>query len=110
MIINTLNSFVFINIRFIEMLGVMMRISSFFLVSWMGSESPLLLVWAFNTADAVLLSWCSILKKDSAYILLNVFWIVVGIVGMFRASHFSFTDFKSAGLHLLMQTLALFSS
>lgn len=109
MIINTLNSFVFKYIRFIEMLGVLMRIFSFSLVSWMGAESPFMFVWAFNTTDAVILSWCSILKKDNAYTLLNVFWIMVGIVGMFRASHVSFLDFKSAWLHLLTQAIALFS-
>jgi len=109
MIIDTLNSFVFKYIRFIEMLGVLMRIFSFSLVSWLGSESPFLFVWAFNTADAVILSWCSILKKDNAYTLLNVFWVMVGIVGMFRASHFAVTDFKSACLYLLTQATALFS-
>ena len=107
--INKLNSFVFKYIRFIEMLGVLMRIFSFSLVSWLGPESPFMFVWAFNTTDAVILSWCSILKKDNAYTLLNVFWIMVGIVGMFRASHFSFMDFKSAWLHLFSQILALFS-
>jgi len=107
--INTLNSFVFTYIRFIEMLGVLMRIFSFSLVSWMGAESPFMFVWAFNTTDAVILSWCSILKKDSAYTMLNVFWIMVGIVGMFRASHFSFMAFKSAGLNLLTQAIALVS-
>jgi hypothetical protein len=91
------------------MLGVLMRIFSFSLVSWMGAESPFMFVWAFNTTDAVILSWCSILKKDSAYTMLNVFWIMVGIVGMFRASHFSLMDVKSAWLHLLTQALALFS-
>jgi hypothetical protein len=109
MLINTLNLFVFKYIRFIEMLGVLMRIFSFSLVSWMGPESPFMFVWAFNTTDAVILSWCSILKKDSAYTLLNVFWIMVGIVGMFRASHFSIPDFKSAGEHFLSQIVALFS-
>lgn len=109
MIINTLNSFVFKYIRFIEMLGVLMRIFSFSLVSWLGPESPFMFVWAFNTTDAVILSWCSILKKDSAYTLLNVFWIMVGIVGMVRASQISFTDFKSAWLHLLTQATVLFS-
>jgi len=53
MIINTLNSFIFKYIRFIEMLGVLMRIFSFSLVSWMGAESPFMFVWAFNTTDAV---------------------------------------------------------
>jgi len=58
------------------MVGVLMRIFSFSLVSWLGPESPFMFVWAFNTTDAVILSWCSILKKDNAYTLLNVFWIM----------------------------------
>ncbi len=109
MTVGMLNSFVLKYIRFIEMLGVLMRIFSFSLVSWLGAESPFLFVWAFNTVDAVILSWCSILKKDSAYILLNVFWIMVGMVGMFRASHFSLMDFTSVCSHLFAQIMALFS-
>ena len=100
---NKLNSFIYTYIRIIEMVGVLMRIFSFSLVSWMGAESPFFFVWAFNTTDAVILSWCSILKKDNAYTLLNVFWIMVGIVGMLRASLFSFIDFKTAGLRFLTQ-------
>ncbi len=67
------------------MIGVLMRIFSFSLVSWLERDSPFLFVWAFNTVDAILLSWCSIIKKDRAYTLLNVFWIGVGVVGMIRA-------------------------
>ncbi len=107
--LNILNSFVFKYIRFVEMVGVLMRIFSFSLVSWMGSESPFLFVWAFNTADAVILSWCSILKKDSAYTLLNVFWIMVGVVGMIRASQISASDVKSVVEQFLAQITALFT-
>lgn len=107
--ISTLNSFVFKYIRFIEMVGVLMRIFSFSLVSWLGPESPFMFVWAFNTTDAVILSWCSILKKDSAYTLLNVFWIMVGIVGMVRASQIAVIDFKSAVEQFLTQIVALFT-
>jgi len=108
MFLNKLNTFIFQYIRFIEMVGVLMRIFSFSLVSWMGPESPFMFVWAFNTADAVILSWCAILKKDNAYTLLNVFWVMVGIVGMFRASTLSFLDVKSAWLHFFAQVMALF--
>lgn len=66
------------------MIGVIMRIISFTLVSWFGPESPFLFVWIFNTTDALLLSWCAILKKDRAYTVLNVFWILVGLVGILR--------------------------
>ncbi|MBP6826513.1 MAG: hypothetical protein KA165_08140 [Saprospiraceae bacterium] len=80
-----INLFVLRNIKSVEMVGVLMRIFSFTLVSWMGPQSPFLFVWTFNTIDAVMLSWCSILKKDYAYTLLNVFWIMVGLVGIFRS-------------------------
>ena len=71
-----------------EMIGVLMRISSFSLVSWFGSQSPFLFVWIFNTIDAVLLSYCAVLKKDKAYSLLNIFWIIIGVVGILRAAGF----------------------
>ena len=68
------------------MAGVLMRIFSFSLVSWLGPQSPFMFVWIFNTTDAIILSWCSVLKKDRAYSLLNIFWIAVGLVGIFRAA------------------------
>lgn len=83
----SLNRLILQHIKAIEMVGVLMRICSFSLVSWMGAASPFLFVWAFNTVDAILLSWCAILKRDAAYSLLNIFWILVGIVGMLRAAN-----------------------
>jgi len=80
----TLNAFILRYVRAFEMIGVIMRIISFSLVSWLGEASPFLFVWCFNTIDAILLSWCAILKKDKAYTLLNVFWIFVGLVGILR--------------------------
>ena len=67
------------------MTGVLMRIFSFTLVSWLGPKSPFLFVWIFNTSDAIMLSWCSALKKDRAYSLLNFFWIIIGVIGIVRA-------------------------
>jgi len=84
--IQKLNTLITKNIKSIEMLGVIMRITSFSIVSWFGPKSPFMFVWIFNTIDALLLSWCSVLKKDIAYSLLNIFWILVGLVGIFRAS------------------------
>ena len=83
-----LNAVVSRNLRTIEMVGVLMRIFSFSLVSWLGPASPFLFVWIFNTIDAIMLSWCSALKKDAAYTVLNVFWIFVGLVGIVRAGHY----------------------
>jgi hypothetical protein len=79
------NAFILKHIRVLELIGVLMRIGSFSLVSWLGPSSPFLFVWIFNTADAVLLSWCAVLKKDLAYTVLNVFWVVIGVVGIIRA-------------------------
>ena len=84
-----LNAAVTRNLRTIEMVGVLMRIFSFSLVSWLGPSSPFFFVWAFNTVDAVMLAWCAIIKKDRAYTVLNVFWVGVGIVGMLRAAGYA---------------------
>jgi hypothetical protein len=66
--------------------GVIMRITSFSLVSWLGPHSPFMFVWIFNTTDAVALSWCATLKRDAAYTVLNVFWVIIGIVGIMWAA------------------------
>ena len=80
------NLFILKNIKTLEMTGVLIRIFSFTLVSWLGPKSPFLFVWIFHTIDAVVLSWCSILRKDNAYSLLNIFWIMVGLVGIARST------------------------
>jgi hypothetical protein len=87
-IVRVANAFILSHIKVLEMVGVTMRIFSFSLVSWLGPQSPFMFVWIFNTTDAVLLSWCSILKQDKAYSLLNTFWILVGLVGIARAGGF----------------------
>ena len=73
------------NIPQMEMAGVVMRIFCFSLVSWLGPASPFMLVWIVNTLDAILLTYCAMLKKDKAYTLLNGFWIFVGVIGIARA-------------------------
>ncbi len=85
--IDKLNALILANVEALEMIGVLMRIFSFSLVSWLGPESPFMFVWVFNTIDAVIPSWCAVLKKDKAYTLLNCFWILVGIVGILRAGN-----------------------
>ncbi len=84
---SVINAFILKYIRILEMIGVLMRVFSFSLVSWLGPASPFMFVWIFNTTDAIILSWCSILKKDKAYTVLNVFWIMVGIVGILRTAN-----------------------
>jgi hypothetical protein len=80
-----MNTFIRRNIGAIELVGVLMRVSSFSLVSWLGPASPFMFVWIFNTIDAVMLAWCSVIKKDLAYSILNVFWVIIGIIGILRA-------------------------
>jgi hypothetical protein len=80
-----ITNFIKAHIPQMEMTGVVMRIFCFTLVSWLGPASPFMLVWVVNTVDAVLLTYCAMLKKDRAYTLLNGFWILVGIVGIARA-------------------------
>ena len=87
MILDTCNAYIRRHMRALEMIGVLMRIFSFSLVSWLGPESPFMFVWVFNTLDAMLLSWCAVLRKERAYIVLNSFWILVGLVGIARAGH-----------------------
>jgi hypothetical protein len=84
-VLSRFNVFVEANIRALEMVGVLMRIFSFSVVSWMGPGSPFVFVWIFNSVDAVLLTWCAVVRKDPAYMLLNGFWILVGVVGVARA-------------------------
>jgi hypothetical protein len=85
MLVMNLHEWVKAHIPQLEMVGVIMRIISFSLVSWLGPASPFMFVWIFNTADAILLTYCATLKKDAAYTLLNAFWILVGAIGITRA-------------------------
>ena len=80
------NAFIFSNMKALEFIGVVMRIFSFALVSWLGPQSPFMFVWIFNTTDAVLLTWCASLRRDAAYTLLNAFWILIGVVGIARTA------------------------
>lgn len=81
-----INSFIRKNMKTIETIAVLMRIGSFSIVSWLGPHSPFLFVWIINTIDAISLSWCAILKRDTPYTLLNVFWVIIGAIGIARAS------------------------
>jgi hypothetical protein len=83
--LQTANAFILENVKTMEMLGVLMRIFSFSLVSWLGPQSPFMFVWIFNTIDAVLLTWCAMLRKDAAYTVLNAFWVMIGGIGIARA-------------------------
>ena len=69
----------------LEGIGVVMRIMAFGLLSVMGPKTPFLLMWVWNSLDAVILTYCAWERDNRAYILLNFFWLVVGIVGIYNS-------------------------
>ena len=72
-------------IDILEGVGVAMRILSFTALSIMGKSTPFLALWIVNTADAVLLTYCAVYKKSKSYIVLNMFWIKVGLIGIYNS-------------------------
>lgn len=72
-------------LEFLEGIGVGMRIFSFGMLSLLGPQTPFLLMWIVNTLDAVLLTWCAYKRGNRPYILLNTFWFVVGVVGIWTS-------------------------
>lgn len=71
-------------IGFLEGFGVGMRIFSFGMLSILNEGTPFLLMWIINTIDAGLLTWCAWRRGNRAYITLNIFWLIVGAVGIFN--------------------------
>jgi hypothetical protein len=72
-------------VDWLEGFGVGMRIFSFSMLSIMGADTPFLLMWIINTIDAVLLVWCANQRGNRPYILLNAFWLVVGLIGIWTS-------------------------
>ena len=79
-----MNRWILRQMKVCEMTGVVMRIGSFSLVGLLGPASPFFWIWLVNTLDAILLTWCALLRRDTAYTVLNGFWILVGLVGISR--------------------------
>lgn len=69
-------------IELLEGFGVAMRIFSFGMLSIMGKDTPFLTMWIINTIDAVLLTYCAWERGNRPYILLNTFWLIVGVIGI----------------------------
>jgi hypothetical protein len=72
-------------IQLLEDVGVVMRIAAFFMLSVMGANTPFLTMWIINTIDAVILTWCAWERSNRSYILLNTFWLIVGIIGIYNS-------------------------
>jgi len=72
-------------IEFLELIGVVMRIMAFGTLSVMNKDTPFLLMWIWNTIDAIILTYCAWERDDKPYILLNIFWLIVGVIGIYNS-------------------------
>jgi len=72
-------------IELMEGFGVAMRIFSFGMLAILGKDTPLLTMWIINTLDALILTYCAWERNNRPYILLNVFWLIVGVVGIYNS-------------------------
>jgi hypothetical protein len=72
-------------IEFLELIGVVMRIIAFGTLSVMNKDTPFLLMWIWNTVDAIILTYCAWERDNKPYILLNIFWLIVGVVGIYNS-------------------------
>ena len=72
-------------LELMEGVGVVMRIAAFFMLSVMGKDTPFLLMWIWNTVDAVILTYCAWERDNKPYILMNTFWLIVGAVGIYNS-------------------------
>ena len=69
----------------LEGIGVVMRIMAFATLSILNKDTPFLIMWIWNTIDAIILTYCAWEKDSKPYILLNTFWLIVGIVGIYNS-------------------------
>ncbi len=72
-------------INFWEGIGVAMRILAFGVLSIMNKDTPFLAMWIVNSVDAVILTYCAWRRGNKPYMALNLFWLLVGIVGIWNS-------------------------
>lgn len=72
-------------LELLEGIGVVMRILAFGMLSIMGKDTPFLAMWIWNTIDAVILTYCAWERDNKPYILLNTFWMIVGLLGIWNS-------------------------
>ena len=72
-------------IELLEGIGVIMRIIAFGTLSIMGPDTPFLWMWIWNSVDAVILTYAAWERNNKSYILLNFFWLIVGVVGIYAS-------------------------
>jgi hypothetical protein len=72
-------------IKWMEHIGVVMRVIAFGTLSIMGPDTPFLYMWIWNTIDAIILTYAAWERSNKAYIILNTFWCLVGMVGIYTS-------------------------
>jgi len=72
-------------INFWEGIGVAMRILAFGVLSIMNKDTPFFAMWIVNTVDAVILTYCAWRRGNKPYMALNLFWLLVGIIGIYNS-------------------------
>lgn len=72
-------------IKLLELIGVVMRVIAFGTLSIMGPDTPFLAMWIWNTIDAIILTYASWERSNRAYLILNIFWMIVGIIGIYTS-------------------------
>lgn len=72
-------------VKLLENIGVVMRIIAFGTLSIMGPDTPFLYMWIWNTIDAIILTYAAWERSNRAYLILNIFWMIVGFVGIYTS-------------------------
>ena len=72
-------------INFWEGIGVGMRILAFGMLSVLNKDTPFLTMWIINTVDAIILTYCAHRRGNRPYMVLNLFWLLVGLVGIWNS-------------------------
>ena len=73
------------HVKLLENIGVVMRVLAFGTLSIMGPGTPFLLMWIWNTIDAIILTYAAWERGNKAYLILNIFWMLVGLVGIYTS-------------------------
>ena len=71
-------------LELLEGIGVVMRILAFGMLSILNKNTPFLAMWIINTIDSIILTYCAWERNNRPYILLNIFWLIVGLVGIWN--------------------------
>lgn len=72
-------------IKWMENVGVVMRVIAFGTLSIMGPNTPFLWMWIWNTIDAIILTYAAWERGNKAYLILNIFWMLVGLIGIYTS-------------------------